>query len=156
MLQMSFGSDLEQFEVKTVLKGREALQKISMDLFKSVILMSPVGNPDLWKHPVRGYVGGRFKGNWQAGINSAPSGVLEDEDATGKKDESGPTIGKMIGTINGKVGEGDTVYLVNNLPYAQRLEEGWSTKQAPNGMVALSIQKSDGLVRKVGTELNAK
>jgi len=58
---MSFGSDLEQFEVKTVIKGREALQKISMDLFKSVILMSPVGNPDLWKHPVRGYVGGRFK-----------------------------------------------------------------------------------------------
>jgi hypothetical protein len=150
MLQMSFGSDLEQFEVKTVLKGREALQKISMDLFKSVILMSPVGNPDLWKHPVRGYVGGRFKGNWQAGINSAPSGVLDAKDKSG-----GATTGKMIGTINGKAGEGDTVYLVNNLPYAQRLEEGWSS-QAPGGMVALSIQKFDGLVRKVGTELNAK
>jgi hypothetical protein len=152
MLQMSFGSDLEQFEVKTVLKGREALQKISMDLFKSVILMSPVGNPDLWKHPVRGYVGGRFKGNWQAGINRAPGGVLEDEDATGKKDESGPTIGKMIGTINGKASEGDAIYLVNNLPYAQRLEEGWSTKQAPNGMVALSIQKFDGRVINVTGE----
>jgi len=149
---MSFGSDLEQFEVKTVIKGREALQKISMDLFKSVILMSPVGNPDLWKHPVRGYVGGRFKGNWQAGINSAPSGVLDDEDATGKKDEGGPTIGKMIGTINGKASEGDTIYLVNNLPYAQRLEGGWSHRQAPNGMVALSIQKFDGKVINVTGE----
>jgi len=149
---MTFGSDLEQFEVKTVIKGREALQKISMDLFKSVILMSPVGNPDLWKHPVRGYVGGRFKGNWQAGINSAPSGVLDDEDATGKKDEGGPTIGKMIGTINGKASEGDTIYLVNNLPYAQRLEGGWSHRQAPNGMVALSIQKFDGKVINVTGE----
>lgn len=147
---MSFGSDLEQFEVKTVIKGREALQKISMDLFKSVILMSPVGNPDLWKDPVRGYVGGRFKGNWQAGINSAPGGVLDGKDKTGWA-----TTGKMIGTIDGKASEGDAVYLVNNLPYAQRLEEGWST-QAPGGMVALSIQKFDGLVRKVGTELNAK
>ena len=149
---MTFGSDLEQFEVKTVIKGREALQKISMDLFKSVILMSPVGNPDLWKHPVRGYVGGRFKGNWQAGINSAPSGVLDGEDATGKKDEGGPTIGKMIGTINGKASEGDTIYLVNNLPYAQRLEGGWSHRQAPNGMVALSIQKFDGKVINVTGE----
>ena len=149
---MTFGSDLEQFEVKTVIKGREALQKISMDLFKSVILMSPVGNPDLWKHPVRGYVGGRFKGNWQAGINSAPSGVLDDEDATGKKDEGGPTIGKMIGTINGKASEGDAIYLVNNLPYAQRLEGGWSHRQAPNGMVALSIQKFDGKVINVTGE----
>jgi len=149
---MTFGSDLEQFEVKTVIKGREALQKISMDLFKSVILMSPVGNPDLWKHPVRGYVGGRFKGNWQAGINSAPSGVLDGEDATGKKDEGGPTIGKMIGTINGKASEGDAIYLVNNLPYAQRLEGGWSHRQAPNGMVALSIQKFDGKVINVTGE----
>ena len=138
--------------MKTVIKGREALQKISMDLFKSVILMSPVGNPDLSKHPVRGYVGGRFKGNWQAGINSAPSGVLDGEDATGKKDEGGPTIGKMIGTINGKASEGDAIYLVNNLPYAQRLEGGWSHRQAPNGMVALSIQKFDGKVINVTGE----
>lgn len=143
---MSFGSDLEQFEVKTVIKGREALQKISMDLFKSVILMSPVGNPDLWKDPVRGYVGGRFKGNWQAGINSAPGGVLDGKDKTG-----GATTGKMIGTIDGKASEGDAVYLVNNLPYAQRLEEGWST-QAPGGMVALSIQKFDGRVINVTGE----
>ena len=144
---MSFGSDLEQFEVKTVIKGRKALQKISMDLFKSVILMSPVGNPDLWKHPVRGYVGGRFKGNWQAGINSAPGGILDDEDESG-----GATIGKMVGAIDGKASEGDAIYLVNNLPYAQRLENGWSTKQAPNGMVALSIQKFDGRVINVTGE----
>ena len=143
---MTFGSDLEQFEVKTVIKGREALQKISMDLFKSVILMSPVGNPDLWKDPVRGYVGGRFKGNWQAGINSAPGGVLDGKDKTG-----GATIGKMIGTIDGKASEGDAVYLVNNLPYAQPLEDGWST-QAPGGMVALSIQKFDGRVINVTGE----
>jgi hypothetical protein len=29
-------------------------------------------------------------------------------------------------------------YIQNNLPYAQRLEDGWS-KQAPAGMVALSL-----------------
>ena len=58
----------------------------------------------------------------------------------------------MIGTINGKASEGDAIYLVNNLPYAQRLENGWSTKQAPNGMVALSIQKFDGRVINVTGE----
>jgi len=58
----------------------------------------------------------------------------------------------MIGTINGKASEGDTIYLVNNLPYAQRLEGGWSHRQAPNGMVALSIQKFDGKVINVTGE----
>lgn len=41
---------------------------------------------------------------------------------------------------------GDVVYLTNSLPYAQRLEHGWS-KQAPRGMVRLSAIEFKRFVR---------
>ena len=42
---------------------------------------------------------------------------------------------------------GDVVYFVNGLPYAYRLEnEGWS-KQAPAGMIKISVTEFDQYVR---------
>jgi len=50
---------------------------------------------------------------------------------------------------------GDIVYLANNLPYAQRLEDGWS-QQAPEGMVKLTVQRfqqiADAVIRQIGSE----
>ena len=50
----------------------EALVRASaMELLKRVILKSPVGDPSMWKDPSRvppGYVGGRFKANWQVSV----------------------------------------------------------------------------------------
>jgi len=44
------------------------------------------------------------------------------------------------------------IYLTNNLPYAQRLEEGYS-QQAPAGMVALTIQEFQAIANEIGLEL---
>ena len=40
---------------------------------------------------------------------------------------------------------GATIYLVNNLPYAVRLEYGWS-KQAPAGMVRITAAEFQSIV----------
>ena len=42
---------------------------------------------------------------------------------------------------------------INNLPYAQRLEDGWS-KQAPSGMVGLAVREFRSIVESAAGEAN--
>lgn len=79
-----------------------------------------------------GYTGGRFRGNWQVGLDAAPQGE------TGQVDKSG---GKTLaaGTLvieRFRVGM-HAVYFTNNVPYAYPLEFGHSS-QAPGGMVRIT------------------
>lgn len=80
-----------------------------------------------------GYTGGRFRGNWQVGLDAAPQGE------TGQVDKSG---GKTLaaGTLvieRFRVGM-QAVYFTNNVPYAYPLEFGHSS-QAPGGMVRITV-----------------
>ena len=102
------------------------VRKIALDMFKSVIVKSPVDT-------------GRFKGNWQVNIGSVPAGTVAIDDKAGTA-----TIAKVTAaTMNLKAGQ--VIYLVNNLAYARRLEYGHS-KQAPNGMVRLTIAQWNRVV----------
>lgn len=79
-----------------------------------------------------GYTGGRFRGNWQVGLDAAPQGE------TGQVDKScGKTL--AAGTLvieRFRVGM-QAVYFTNNVPYAYPLEFGHSS-QAPGGMVRIT------------------
>lgn len=143
----NFAREMRAFTDKTADKLTLAVQKISLEMFSRVILRSPVGNPSLWKDPKPGYVGGRFRANWQVAIGSVPSGTLELTDATGAA-----TVSKAQAVAMG-VQAGQTITLVNNLPYAQRLEEGHSKAQAPFGMVALTVQDFQLVAQQIGFEL---
>ena len=79
-----------------------------------------------------GYVGGRFRANWQIGIGVANDTVTGDIDRAG-----GATISRLTAVAKA-VKAGGVVYITNSLPYAQRLERGHS-KQAPRGMVRLTM-----------------
>ena len=46
---------------------------------------------------------------------------------------------------------GNIYYFTNNLPYIRRLEYGWS-KQAPNGMVRLTLQEFKRVIKKAINE----
>lgn len=102
---------------------------------KGVVYRSPVGDPDYWKMPAPpGYIGGQFRGNWDVvvGINPTqdnPSGV----DPSGSS-----TISKGSAEI-GKTKVNTHIWLLNNLPYAVRLEEGWSHQApGPGGIVDIT------------------
>jgi hypothetical protein len=79
----------------------------------------------------KGYVGGRFRGNWQISIAVAASGEIQ-----GIRSPS-ETLASGASAVAG-FQAGPAIFITNNLPYAIRLEEGWS-KQAPQGMVKVSI-----------------
>jgi len=121
-------------------------QKLQLDLFSGVVLMSPVGNPALWKNPAPpGYVGGRFRNNWYA-TSGQPSGESSNSiDATGRGSLS------RIEAQAAQSSLGETIYLVNNLPYAWPLETGWSS-QAPAGMVGITVERFRPAVMRAAEE----
>lgn len=108
---------------------------------QGLMLKSPVGNPTLWKSPApKGYVGGRFRANWQFGVGTADTTTTEGTDANGNA-----TLARLKGAIDGaKIG--GVWYVTNSLPYAKRLEYGWS-KQAPAGFVRLTAQELPDAIR---------
>jgi hypothetical protein len=83
-----------------------------------------------------GYTGGRFRGNWQIGLDTLPT------EETGRVDKTGSrTLSAGMSVLEQfKVGQVQTIYIANNVPYAIPLEYGHS-KQAPNGMVRLSVME---------------
>ena len=160
---MSFTLDISR--ACEAMKGNtdKAVRKVLLDLGTSLVMKSPVGDRELWlslgaayaiggKHKKikgakgpAGYVGGRFRANWQYGFSAAPNGELYKAD-----DKSFPKSGEVLA----KIKEGVTTspaagihYIANNLPYAQRLEDGWST-QAPAGILELTIIEFPGIVKR--------
>lgn len=128
-----FSDKVRAFEVKTELKLDTAVRKISLQCFTEVILKSPVDT-------------GRFRGNWMVAIGAIPAGTLEIEDKSGQV-----TISK-VDAATMALHAGDVIYLANNLPYASRLEDGYST-QAPGGMVRLTAQRFQTIVNAVAEGL---
>lgn len=130
---MAFAAQVEAWANKARERITLAQRKIAMEVFTEVIMMSPVDT-------------GRFKGNWQCSIGSVPNGTLALDDQSGTATISAMTAEAL------QVEAGQVIYLVNNLPYAQRLEYGWS-KQAPNGMVRLTVQRWRPVVARVAREI---
>lgn len=144
---MSFASDLKVFQEKTGLKVDELVQSVAVEIFSLVIKSSPVGNPDRWKNPAPpGYVGGRFRANWFCSIGAPSDATTEATDKIGDR-----TQNAMVGVVETFTGDG-TIYLVNNLPYSERIEGGWS-KQAPTGVVAANITIFEDAVRDKAQQL---
>jgi hypothetical protein len=156
----SFALDISKFVNKTHSNVDLVTKKVIINLMRSVVRKSPVGNPEIWVtmhngqyvdyesvHGISSHVGGRFKANWQYDSNSMPSGTLDAIDADG-----GSTLTRIIGEIPAQA-SGKIHYIVNNLPYSIRLENGWSS-QAPSGMVGLTISEYQGIVRHAAQEVN--
>ncbi|WP_265498856.1 hypothetical protein [Providencia rustigianii] len=94
-----------------------------------------------------GYTGGRFRGNWQVTFDVPADGE------TGRVDKSG-NMTKAIGNYvleQFKVGM-NAIYFTNNVPYAYRLEMGHS-KQAPNGMIAITAENAGKFFRDAIAEM---
>jgi hypothetical protein len=84
---------------------------------------------------------GRFRGNWQASTGTPVEGTLFDFI---KKDEKV----NAVENVEARVGAMDlntTVYLTNNLPYAEALEYGWSA-QRPSGWVRADVAAAQAIV----------
>lgn len=80
----------------------------------------------------RGYVGGRARGNWQLTMHAPATSEIDRIDPTGN--ESIAAAAAALSTFTA----GPSIYITNCVPYARRLEYGWST-QSPAGMVRVAV-----------------
>lgn len=117
--------------LETLEKIEDAVQVIAMDTLRGVVLKSPVDT-------------GRFRGNWIVSVNSPSMEQTPATDASGSA-----TINKGMSAIEGyDVETTSRIYIQNNLPYGNRLENGWS-KQAPKGMVSLTLNEMNTKYREI-------
>jgi hypothetical protein len=92
------------------------IRKATYDLFSSAVRMSPVDT-------------GRFRANWNVSYGTPDASESASTNAGRGVSEAAKALTLPVGGV---------VYLTNGLPYARRLEYGWS-KQAPYGMIRYSV-----------------
>jgi hypothetical protein len=138
-----FELDLKRLVSELKSNADLVVRRIIFGVAERIDMRSPVGNPELWKNAApKGYVGGHFRANWQLGVNRVPEGEIVGEDKDGKKTQE--AIKSSVPTPS----YGPPVYyLVNNVPYAIRLEEGWSKQAPPQGIVQLTVIEYQNVVR---------
>jgi hypothetical protein len=136
----TFAADIRAWVDKTKDDADKVVRYALATLDGRLVNRSPVGDASYWKHPAPvGYAGGRFKGAWQIAIGSPASG------ATGIIDKDGKaTLAAHTGII-AQAKAGEVQYLTNNMPYAERIEQGHS-RQAPIGLVALTVVEWNNIV----------
>ncbi|MBO2889574.1 MULTISPECIES: hypothetical protein [Pseudomonas] len=202
-LEGDFADSIRAFTEQAQQALDSTFRTIVIEIGSSVILMSPVGNPELWAANVahrakankaaddydfkvsvrntlinlnqdnftkagrlrkgvkyakpltktereqnfavnglvagQGYVGGRFRGNWQFSIDSPAAEELDRIDPSGSQ-----AIAELMGQVQALT-IGQTAFIVNNLPYAIPLEYGHSS-QAPAGMVRVTLANFQRIV----------
>lgn len=113
-------------------KGKFELfvKKLSVDIDASLVLKSPVDT-------------GRFRANWVVGNGSVNTMTKDSFQAA----NNAPVINSL--KVNGQ-----TIYITNSLPYANRLEYGYS-KQAPAGFVRITLAEVNSMANKIGVSLRS-
>ncbi len=126
MSTIQFNADVAAFAKKLELNLGEACQRITADLWTRITERTPVKT-------------GRARSNWDMTTGS-PSTKLQAGDSFGPSPSLPPGIDKITGK--------EEIFIVNNLPYIERLENGWS-QQAPAGMVRLSMAEIEAEIEQL-------
>jgi hypothetical protein len=132
-----FALDLSKFAEKAGEAANAVISKICLDLTSNIILKTPVDT-------------GRARANWQTSINQAPNNEISATDKSGTA-----TISAAARDVQNA--PGNVFYITNNLPYIASLEfglyrpgpktVGGFSKQAPSGMVRISINEISRALR---------
>nr|UVX90436.1 MAG: virion morphogenesis family protein [Bacteriophage sp.] len=123
---MSFALDVSKFVEKAKKNPEKVMRQVSIKLFSAIIKASPVDT-------------GRFRMNWMASGGIPASGITDATDKSGNI-----AIGNATSFVL-KAANWHEFTLTNNLPYAQRLEYGWS-QQAPAGVVRTNVSRFQKLI----------
>jgi hypothetical protein len=114
----TWAKGIKQFGSEIRTNGTAIVRKAVLACFQGVITRSPVDK-------------GTFRLNWRAQVGSVDT--TTDETVTQNTALGAPPNGEEMANVQAAVQQaelGDTVYISNDLPYAQRLEEGWSPQNS--------------------------
>lgn len=118
----TFDEQIKAFQRKALQNADKTMRSVSIKLFSAVIKSSPVDT-------------GRFRANWQAS-NERP--------ASGEVSGFSDPVNKVTTYINGAPFANEFT-LANNLPYAYKLEFGYSD-QAPQGFIRINVARFQSIL----------
>lgn len=127
---MTYAQDIAKVKAGIDKLAANSLRVTALEAHRQVTQQTPVGNPSLWKGKApSGYVGGQARSNWFMNIGAARTDTTTDTNFANiaQADAIVPNIQQT-----------DTVHITNNLPYIERLNDGWST-QAPANFVQSAV-----------------
>lgn len=136
----TFALQIAEFAKRAGANADLVCKKVGIEVFASVVRRTPVDT-------------GRARGNWVVSIGS-PSSMISaalDSGAYGGNPGSASAGQANAALADFKIGQ--AIYIMNNLPYINRLENGYS-KQAPAGMVAVTTTEFSDFVRDAVAKLN--
>lgn len=128
---MSLSTDLAKITARNKAKLLKVAQNSLMRVGGAIIAKSPVDS-------------GRFKNNWLAAYGAPDTSTTENVAKTSIGEGRGAVYERYKAKLSG-LDDGQVFYFTNSLPYAERLEYGWS-EQAPAGMVRLSVANWQSIV----------
>ena len=117
---VQFNGEIDAFNVVIISKSVAFHKRIAGKVLEGVVKRTPVDT-------------GHARGNWQTTVNSTTEQELDTEDKDGAE-----TIGEGQLVLAG-LEPFETIFIQNNVPYILELEEGTGSKQAPEGMVAVTL-----------------
>lgn len=129
------GSNIAQFEADLKRKGQEKFVRNVTELYKSVVLQTfqyiTADSLQVGKKYGSPVLTGRFYASHTINIGRIDTKV-KPENKSGAVYPGIPLSQAALTVANLKLE--DVVYIANSLPYAQRLEDGYSKMKAPNGI----------------------
>lgn len=137
-----FNREVKRFIGRTDISTEQAIKKIALDLLSNILLAPPKG-----RHPIDT---GRARAGWYM---SAKGLGKQFDFSSGIQGENQVDLGKREGAFrdNTKYTANKWVELINGVDYILFLEYG-ASKQAPYGMVRISMRKMRGKMPKKLTE----
>ena len=121
---MTFSADIRKATEKYKDGYNTVVSESLFKLSRSAVFMTPADT-------------GRAQGNWFASLN----GFSE----TRISDKTKPDLAQ-IESVTNKI-DSDVFYLINNLPYIGKLEFDGHSTQAPSGMVRVSLENFNVMIK---------
>jgi hypothetical protein len=131
---MSFSVDVSDWIDKATQAPETVIRGTAIKLFKSIIISSPVDE-------------GTFRANWFVSGATPSNQVNENVGGGYSSDVISRTSRDVEALVNW-----EAITFTNNLPYARRLEFGYSN-QAPQGMVRVNAMRFNELIREEVSKL---
>ena len=120
---------LDKFSREMVPEMAEvATKKVALDVLRGAVMNTPVDT-------------GRARGNWQVSINTpaATSSAATDKSGTNSLSKGSVQINSLPAP------SGTTIWITNNVPYIERLENGWSSQKADGILTPALTQVRTGI-----------
>jgi hypothetical protein len=130
MMNGAFTLDLSRFSRKWQTRLPDTVRKITLEAFRRIIMKTPVDT-------------GAARGNRQVSAVSGASYDLTHRDQSGSATLTRAADGVLGWDCRG------SLFMTNSLPYIGKLEYG-SSRQAPQGMVRLTLAEMQAWIESIG------